>query len=86
MKNRWVRCDAFFEVADEFFEVVVGVVKMKNRCDAFFDQFFFFSFFDVDEDQKMKERSGDGEEMGFDLGLDFLVVDDDGRRKFDPGC
>ena len=35
---------------------------------------------------KTKERSGDGEEMGFDLGLDFLVVDDDGRRKFDPGC
>ena len=50
-----------------------------------FDQIFFF-IFDVDEYQKTKERSGDGEEMRFDLGLDFLVVDDDGRRKFDPGC
>ncbi|KAI9181118.1 hypothetical protein LWI28_011636 [Acer negundo] len=31
------------------------------------------------EDQKTEERYDDGEEMGFDLGLNFLVVDDDGR-------
>ena len=68
MKNRWVRCDSFVEVADEFFEVVRSI---------------FFFIFDVDEYQKTKERSGDGEEMGFDLGLDFLVVDDDGRTGFE---
>ena len=48
-----------------------------------FDQFFFLFIFDVDEYQKTKERSSDGEETGFDLGLDFLVVDDDGGTGFE---
>ncbi|KAK3219415.1 hypothetical protein Dsin_013385 [Dipteronia sinensis] len=36
------------------------------------------SVVDVDENQKAKERSGGGEERGFDLDLSFWVVDDDG--------
>ena len=48
-----------------------------------FDQIFFFSFLMLMNIKKTKERFGDGEEMGFDLGLDFLVVDDDGRTGFE---